>query len=190
MMINAARGRQNEPFLACGRVGGRPPPTASGRAGRPPFVPPEPDPDAVGGPSRGAFILVRLLASIGLIAMATMSLASAAERKASAQAREFIENLNQACDHQARIPASVRVIGNVAKPGWYEMRTTDSVWTLLERAKMDADAAALDQIVLIRREEDGSEGRDVLNWAKREEYGVEPLLCDGDVVYVPVSIIE
>lgn len=126
-------------------------------------------------------------ATLGLLLVATPAPAAEADQQAPTPARELIENLNKICDHRAGLAASVRVIGKVAKPGRYEMRSTDTVWSLLERAGMDDDAAT-DQIVLIRRDEAGNEGRHILNWAKREEYGADPLLCEGDVVYVPLHV--
>jgi len=126
---------------------------------------------------------IRLLILTLTLAVAS-SPATAAEEEPSDPVMAFIEDLNKTCDHQARIPASVRVIGRVVKPGRYEMRTTDTVWILLKRAEIDVEVAALDQVMLIRRDRDGNEGRHVLNWEKREEYGAEPLLCDGDVVFV------
>lgn len=128
------------------------------------------------------------LLTLGLVLTVLAWPSPGAEREPSAVARALIENLNQVCDHQARIPASVRVVGSVTQPGRYEMRTTDTVWMLLERAGANAATAALDQILLIRRDADGNEGRHILNWVKREEYGLEPLLCDGDVVYVSMRV--
>jgi hypothetical protein len=95
--------------------------------------------------------------------------------------RDYAE-MNRECPHSPEQAVSVLVRGHVARPGAYVLKASDSVWTLIEAA--GGPTSPEQGQVEMKRNYHGGIMVHYVDWTRRAEAIGEPLLCDGDEIFV------
>ena len=97
--------------------------------------------------------------------------------------------INRDGPHDPNRSVTVLVRGAVQTPGKYSLKANNSVWQAIESAGGIVSSSSLD-IELVRRPDAGTVFYHYLDWTRRAEAKVPPLLCDGDEIAVNVPMSD